>query len=81
MKIKVGDKVTVKVIGIDEQGRVNLTAILEEEKSEWPKSDRHLWHIFRRGESLTYFSFFNVYRCLSLLGHLIVIIYVDNNFF
>ena len=32
--LKVGDKVTVKVIGIDEQGRVNLTAILEEEKSE-----------------------------------------------
>lgn len=35
--LKVGDKVTVKVIDIDEQGRVNLTAILEEDKEEKDK--------------------------------------------
>ena len=32
--LHVGDKVTVKVTDIDEQGRVNLTAILSDEKSE-----------------------------------------------
>ena len=32
--LNVGDKVTVKVTGIDDQGRVNLTAILSEEKEE-----------------------------------------------
>ncbi len=30
--LNVGDKITVKVVNIDEQGRVNLTAILSEEK-------------------------------------------------
>ena len=32
--LNVGDKVTVKVTEIDEQGRVNLTAILSDEKEE-----------------------------------------------
>ena len=32
--LHVGDKVTVKVTDIDDQGRVNLTAILSEEKTE-----------------------------------------------
>ena len=32
--LKVGDKVTVKVLDIDEQGRVNLTAILGDDKEE-----------------------------------------------
>ena len=32
--LKTGDKVTVKVLDIDEQGRVNLTAILGDEKEE-----------------------------------------------
>ncbi len=32
--LKVGDKVTVKVLDIDDQGRVNLTAILGDEKEE-----------------------------------------------
>ena len=32
--LKVGDNVTVKVIDIDEQGRVNLTAILNEDKEK-----------------------------------------------
>ena len=32
--LKAGDKVTVKVIDIDEQGRVNLTAILGDEKED-----------------------------------------------
>lgn len=32
--LHVGDKVTVKVTGIDNQGRVNLTAILSEDKEE-----------------------------------------------
>ncbi len=32
--LKIGDKVTVKVLDIDDQGRVNLTAILGDEKDE-----------------------------------------------
>ncbi len=32
--LKVGDKITVKVIDIDNQGRINLTAILSDEKKE-----------------------------------------------
>ena len=32
--LNVGDKVTVKVLDIDDQGRVNLTAILGDEKEE-----------------------------------------------
>lgn len=32
--LKIGDKVTVKVLDIDDQGRVNLTAILGDEKEE-----------------------------------------------
>ena len=32
--LNVGDKVTVKVLEIDEQGRINLTAILSDEKEE-----------------------------------------------
>lgn len=32
--LKVGDKITVKVLDIDEQGRVNLTAILGDDKHE-----------------------------------------------
>lgn len=32
--LKVGDNVTVKVTDIDEQGRVNLTAILSDDKDE-----------------------------------------------
>ena len=32
--LKVGDKVTVKVLDIDDQGRINLTAILSDEKEE-----------------------------------------------
>ena len=32
--LKVGDKITVRVLDIDEQGRINLTAILNDEKEE-----------------------------------------------
>ena len=32
--LHIGDKVTVKVAGIDEQGRVNLTAILSDDKED-----------------------------------------------
>ncbi len=32
--LKVGDKVTVKVLDIDEQGRINLTAILSDDKDD-----------------------------------------------
>ena len=32
--LKVGDKVTVKVLDIDDQGRINLTAILSDDKEE-----------------------------------------------
>ena len=32
--LKIGDKITVKVIDIDNQGRINLTAILSDEKKE-----------------------------------------------
>ena len=32
--LNVGDKVTVKVTEIDDQGRVNLTAILSDDKEE-----------------------------------------------
>ena len=32
--LHVGDKVTVKVLEIDDQGRINLTAILNDDKKE-----------------------------------------------
>ena len=32
--LKVGDKVTVKVLDIDDQGRINLTAILSDDKED-----------------------------------------------
>ena len=35
--LKVGDKVTVKVLDIDDQGRINLTAILSDDKEEEKK--------------------------------------------
>ena len=38
--LKVGDKVTVKVLNIDDQGRINLTAILSDDKEE--KEDKKI---------------------------------------
>ena len=38
--LNVGDKVTVKVTEIDDQGRVNLTAILSDDKEEKEVKDK-----------------------------------------